>query len=156
MNVVILILDTVGYNYTSLGGGPAQMSNLQEWADNNLHLTNYVAPATYTCQSMATILTGLSVLHHCTAMQVIPNWNIPTSIRTILDIFKESGYSCAVMGDIYHLPLLSRGVHVDDKPKMTRRKFNTNPDIDICEMFRRSEVTQDLEFVPDTIIENID
>lgn len=154
MNVILLIMDTIGYNYTSLGGGPAQMPYLQEWADNNLHLTNYISPATYTCQSIATILTGLSVIHHCTAMPLIPVWNLPVSIKTILDMFWEAGYTCAVMGDISHVLLLSRAVPWTAKA-VARTTHNLNPQFHTCELFPRSEHREDIEFIPEKIIYNL-
>lgn len=152
MNVVILIFDTVGYNYTSLGGGPASMPNLQRWADNNLHLTSYISPATYTCQAVPSILSGLNVLHHCTAMPVIPTWNIPRSITTIFDVFLANGYSCCVLGDAYHLPLLSRAIPVEYRSHMIRGRYHLNPEFNICEMYPRSEITEDLGYVPELLI----
>jgi len=154
-NVIILILDTVGYNHTSLGGGPAQMPNLQRWADDNLHLTNYIAPATYTCQSIPSILTGLNALHHCTGMPVMPTWNLPASIRTLFDMLREYGYKCAVIGDCSHLLYHSRALAPDGKPSLAVGRYDYNSEFSICEKVQWSAPISNVEYIANSVIDSV-
>jgi arylsulfatase A-like enzyme len=115
-NILIIMLDDVGFGQTSTFGGPAHTPNLQELADNGLsyntfHTTALCAP------TRAALLTGQN--HHSAATGILPEdatgypgytGIIPRNTATIGEILKQNGYNTAWFGKHHNVPVNQRNV----------------------------------------------
>jgi len=109
-NILIIMLDDVGFGHTSTFGGPVKTPKLQELADNGLsyntfHTTGLCAP------TRAALLTGQN--HHSAAFGSLPSSAtgypgytgiIPRNTATIGEILKQNGYNTAWFGKHHNVP----------------------------------------------------
>ena len=107
-NVVLIVLDDVGYGQLSSYGGPIQTPNLDHLAAeglryNNFHTTALCSP------SRGALLTGRN--HHEIGLAAITeaatgypgsNGSIPKSAGTIAEVLKQNGYNTMALGK-WHL-----------------------------------------------------
>lgn len=115
-NILIIMLDDVGFGHTSTFGGPVQTPKLQELADNGLsyntfHTAGVCAP------TRAALLTGRN--HHSAATGVLPDSGtgypgytgmIPRNTATIGEILKHNGYNTAWFGKHHNTPANQKSV----------------------------------------------
>ena len=109
-NVLIILLDDVGFGHPSTFGGPIQTKALQRLADegalyNRFHTTALCSP------TRAAMLTGRN--HHSVHTGVIqelatgfPGYNgvLPKDSATIATILRDNGYSTAAFGKWHNTP----------------------------------------------------
>jgi arylsulfatase A-like enzyme len=107
-NVLVIVLDDVGFGQLGSYGGPIKTPNLDRLAAqglryNNFHTTALCSP------SRAALLTGQN--HHAVALAAITeaatgypgsNGTIPKSAATIAEILKQNGYNTMALGK-WHL-----------------------------------------------------
>ena len=107
-NIILILLDDVGFGSCSTFGGPVPMPALQRVADNGLrynqfHTTALCAP------TRASLLTGRN--HHSVHMGAIPEGAttfpgydtvMPDSAATVAEILRRNGYSTGCFGK-WHL-----------------------------------------------------
>ncbi len=110
-NVVIILIDDMGFGATSAFGGPIHMPTMERLADNGLKYSRFhtCALCSPTRQAM---LTGRN--HHSVNMGVITEQatSVPgyTSIRpntaaTIAEVLRLNGYSTAAYGKMHQTPV---------------------------------------------------
>ena len=109
-NVLLILVDDVGFGATSTFGGPIEMPNLQRLADEGLrynmfHTTALCSP------TRAALITGRN--HHTTASGVItefatgyPGYNsvIPRSSGSVGEGLRENGYNTSWFGKMHNVP----------------------------------------------------
>jgi arylsulfatase len=107
-NVLVIVLDDVGYGHLGCYGGPIQTPNIDKLAAgglryNNFHTTALCSP------SRAALLTGRN--HHAVGMAAITEaatgfpgnyGSIPKSAGTIAETLKQNGYNTMALGK-WHL-----------------------------------------------------
>jgi arylsulfatase A-like enzyme len=107
-NVLVIVLDDVGYGHLGCYGGPIETPNLDKLAAgglryNNFHTTALCSP------SRGALLTGRN--HHAIGLAAITEaatgypgnfGNIPKSAATIAEILKQNGYNTMALGK-WHL-----------------------------------------------------
>jgi arylsulfatase len=107
-NVLVIVLDDVGFGHLGCYGGPIQTPNLDKLAAaglryNNFHTTALCSP------SRGALLTGRN--HHAIGLAAITEaatgfpgnyGNIPRSAATIAETLKQNGYSTMALGK-WHL-----------------------------------------------------
>lgn len=110
-NVLIFLLDDVGFGHIGAFGGPVNTPNIDRVAKmglrfNNFHTTSLCSP------TRAALLTGRN--HHSVGTGVIteiatkdPGYtsHIPKSKFPIVEVLKNSGYSTAAFGKWHNTPL---------------------------------------------------
>jgi len=110
-NVLLILLDDVGFGNPSAFGGPIQTPTLDSLAQrglryNNFHVTALCSP------TRAALLTGRN--HHqagtATVVEIAtgyPGYNgfIPRSTATIAEILKLNGYNTAAFGKWHNIPM---------------------------------------------------
>jgi arylsulfatase A-like enzyme len=110
-NVLVVLLDDVGFGNTSAFGGPVQTPTLDSLAQsglryNNFHVTALCSP------TRAALLTGRN--HHEAGTGVVtetssgyPGYQgfIPKSTATIAEILKLNGYNTAAFGKWHNVPV---------------------------------------------------
>ena len=110
-NVLLILLDDVGFGNPSAFGGPIQTPTLDSLARsglryNNFHVTALCSP------TRAALLTGRN--HHqagtATVVEIatgFPGYNgfIPSSTATIAEILKLNGYNTAAFGKWHNIPM---------------------------------------------------
>ena len=107
-NVIIIVLDDVGYGQLGCYGGPIQTPNIDKIAArglryNNFHTTALCSP------SRGALLTGRN--HHAIGLAAITEaatgfpgnfGNIPKSAATVAEVLKQNGYNTMALGK-WHL-----------------------------------------------------
>ncbi len=115
-NVLIILLDDVGFSDSGTFGGPSNTPKLDELADNGLrynrfHTTAMCAP------TRAALLTGRN--HHSAATGIITDYGtgypgytglMPQSMATIGELLKGNGYSTAWFGKNHNVPANQKSV----------------------------------------------
>jgi arylsulfatase len=110
-NVVLILLDDVGFGATSALGGPVQTPTFEKLAQNGLlynsfHMNALCSP------TRAALLTGRN--NHEVGFGSIAEWSapysgyntyIPKSAATIAEVLKENGYSTSAYGKWHNTPL---------------------------------------------------
>lgn len=114
-NIVVIMLDDVGFGSFSTFGGPVPTPNFQALADegllyNQFHTTALCSP------TRAALLTGRN--HHSVHMGGIPEGAnsfpaydsvIPNSTSTVAEILRQHGYSTACIGKWHLTPTWEQG-----------------------------------------------
>jgi arylsulfatase len=109
-NVLLVLLDDVGFGHTSTFGGPVHTPTLQKLADeglryNRFHTTALCSP------TRAAVLTGRN--HHSVHTGIImelatgfPGYNgrLPKSAACVAETLKQNGYSTAAFGKWHNTP----------------------------------------------------
>lgn len=109
-NVLIVLLDDVGFGMTSTFGGPVPTPNLDKLAREGLSYTRFHTTALCS-PTRAALLTGRN--HHSVGTGVIiematgfPGYTgiIPKSTATIAEILRDNGYATAMFGKAHNTP----------------------------------------------------
>jgi arylsulfatase A-like enzyme len=109
-NVVIILIDDMGFAVSDAFGGPVAMPTLDKLADNGIrynrfHTTSLCAP------TRVALLTGYN--HHSNNMGVItelattmPGYNAvrPQSITPLAEVLRQNGYNTAQFGKCHEVP----------------------------------------------------
>ncbi len=112
-NVIMIVLDDVGFGHLGCYGGPIQTPNLDKLAAeglryNNFHTTALCSP------SRGALLTGRN--HHAIGLAAITEaatgypgnfGNIPKSAATIAEILKQNGYNTMALGKWHLAPYIA-------------------------------------------------
>jgi len=115
-NVLLILLDDVGFGNTSTFGGPIQTPTLDRLARSGLRYNNFHVAALCS-PTRAALLTGRN--HHVagTAMVVetangYPGYDeiIPKSTASIAEILRLNGYSTAAFGKWHNVPMWESSV----------------------------------------------
>ncbi len=110
-NVVIFLLDDVGFGNLGAFGGPIHTPNIDRLATEGLRYNNYTTTALCS-PTRAAILTGRN--HHSVGFGALaetatgfPGYNgqLPKSAATLAEILKENGYSTCAVGKWHNTPL---------------------------------------------------
>jgi arylsulfatase len=103
-NVLIWLMDDVGYGHPSPFGGPVEMPTLQSIADNGLRFTNFHSTAICS-SSRASLLNGrnhhrLGMGNHAGLVSGDPGYTakIPRSAAGLATILRSAGYSTWALG----------------------------------------------------------
>jgi arylsulfatase A-like enzyme len=109
-NVVVILLDDVGYGQASTFGGPIATPQLDKLAKNGLRYTQFHTTALCS-PTRAALLTGRN--HHSVSTGVIMELStgfdgytsiLPKSAATIAEILRLSGYNTAAFGKWHNTP----------------------------------------------------
>lgn len=109
-NVLLILLDDVGFGMTSTFGGPVSTPNLDELAAEGVSYTRFHTTALCS-PTRAALLTGRN--HHSVGTGVIiematgyPGYTgiIPKSTATIAKILRDNGYATAMFGKAHNTP----------------------------------------------------
>ena len=110
-NILIILLDDVGFGASSAFGGPCHTPNAERLADHGLKYTRF--HTTGLCSpTRATMLTGRN--HHAVGMGGItematsaPGYNSlrPNSFAPLAEVLKLNGYSTAQFGKCHEVPV---------------------------------------------------
>ncbi|NES64154.1 MAG: arylsulfatase [Okeania sp. SIO2D1] len=109
-NIILVILDDVGFSSAETFGGPIKTPTLEELADEGLIYNRFHTTALCT-PTRAALLTGRN--HHSVGSGVIqelatgyPGYKglIPKSTATIAEVLQENGYSTAWFGKNHNVP----------------------------------------------------
>jgi arylsulfatase len=109
-NVLLILLDDVGFGMTSTFGGPVPTPNLDKLAKDGLSYTRFHTTALCS-PTRAALLTGRN--HHSVGTGVIiemgtgyPGYTgiIPKSTATIAEILRDNGYATAMFGKAHNTP----------------------------------------------------
>jgi arylsulfatase A-like enzyme len=109
-NILLVLLDDVGFGWPSVNGGLVRMPTAERLADrglfyNQFHTTALCSP------TRAALLTGRN--HHSVATGVIQEMAtgypgycgiIPKSCATVAEILKQAGYTCSWYGKNHNVP----------------------------------------------------
>lgn len=107
-NVLVIMLDDVGYGQLGCYGGPIETPHIDRLAEKGLRYTNFHTTALCS-PTRAAFLTGRN--HHSVGMAAITEaatgfpsnfGSIPKSAATIAEVFKQNGYSTPAFGK-WHL-----------------------------------------------------
>lgn len=110
-NVVVILIDDVGFGATSALGGPINTPNFERLANaglryNSFHVNALCSP------TRAALLTGRN--NHQVGFGSIAEWSapypgyntiIPKSAATIAEVLKENGYSTSAYGKWHNTPM---------------------------------------------------
>lgn len=109
-NVVVILLDDVGYGQTSTFGGPVPTPELDKLAQQGLRYTEFHTTAI--CgPSRAALITGRN--HHNAGSGFLAEWAtgfpsynnmIPKSTATMGEVLKDNGYSTSWLGKNHNTP----------------------------------------------------
>jgi arylsulfatase A-like enzyme len=109
-NVLVILLDDVGFGMASTFGGPVPTPNLDKLAKEGLSYTRFHTTALCS-PTRAALLTGRN--HHSVGTGVIietstgyPGYTgiIPRSAATIAEILRDNGYATAMFGKWHNTP----------------------------------------------------
>jgi arylsulfatase A-like enzyme len=109
-NVLLILLDDVGFGMTSAFGGPVPTPNLDKLAHDGLSYTRFHTTALCS-PTRAALLTGRN--HHSVGTGVIiematgyPGYTgiIPKSTATIAEVLRDNGYATAMFGKAHNTP----------------------------------------------------
>jgi arylsulfatase len=107
-NIVLIVLDDVGFGHTSAYGGPIQTPSLEALAQDGLRFNNFHTTALCS-PSRGALLTGRN--HHQISLAAITEaaaghpgayGSIPKSAATVAEVLKQNGYSTMAFGK-WHL-----------------------------------------------------
>jgi arylsulfatase len=107
-NVLLIVLDDVGFGHIGSYGGPIETPNLDKLANSGLRFNNFHTTALCS-PSRGALLTGRN--HHAIGLAAITEaatgfpgnyGNIPKSAATIAETLKQNGYSTMALGK-WHL-----------------------------------------------------
>jgi arylsulfatase A-like enzyme len=110
-NVLVILIDDVGFGASSAFGGPCQTPNIERLAQGGLRYTRFHTTALCS-PTRAALLTGRN--HHSVGMGGIteiatsaPGYNSmrPNSAATIAETLKLNGYSTAHFGKCHEVPV---------------------------------------------------
>jgi len=110
-NVLVVLLDDVGFGNTSAFGGPIQTPTLDSLAQSGLRYNNFHVAALCS-PTRAALLTGRN--HHQAGTATVvetasgyPGYDgfIPRSTATIAEILKLNGYNTAAFGKWHNVPM---------------------------------------------------
>ena len=110
-NVVVILIDDVGFGATSTFGGPISTPNFDRLAQsglryNSFHMNSLCSP------TRAALLTGRN--NHQVGFGSIAEWSapypgyntvLPKSAATIAEVLKENGYSTSAYGKWHNTPM---------------------------------------------------
>ena len=110
-NVVLILIDDVGFGATSAFGGPISTPNFERLANaglryNSFHMNALCSP------TRAALLTGRN--NHQVGFGSIAEWSapypgyntvLPKSAATVAEVLKESGYSTSAYGKWHNTPM---------------------------------------------------
>lgn len=109
-NVLLILLDDVGFGMTSTFGGPVPTPHLQKLADNGLKFTRFHTTALCS-PTRGALLTGRN--HHSCGTGVIiemgtgyPGYTgiIPRSTALVSEILRDNGYATSMFGKWHNTP----------------------------------------------------
>src|ERR1700752_2563438 len=109
-NVLVILIDDVGYGATSAFGGPCQTPNFEKLAKGGLSYTRFHTTALCSPTRQA-LLTGRN--HHSVGTGVIiemgtgyPGYTgiIPKSTATVAETLRDNGYATAMFGKAHNTP----------------------------------------------------
>jgi arylsulfatase len=109
-NILLVLLDDVGFGWPSVTGGLVRMPTAEKLAKNGL-LYNQFHTTALCSPSRAALLTGRN--HHTVATGVIQEMAtgypgycgiIPKGCATFAELLKQTGYSCAWFGKNHNVP----------------------------------------------------
>ena len=107
-NVLMMVLDDVGYGRLRYDGGPIETPNIDRLAANGLRYTNFHTTALCS-PTRAALLTGRN--HHSIGLAAITEaatgfpsnfGSVPKSAATISEVLKQNGYNTLALGK-WHL-----------------------------------------------------
>lgn len=110
-NVVVILIDDVGFGATSAFGGPIHTPNFERLANSSLRYNSFHMNALCS-PTRAALLTGRN--NHQVGFGSIAEWSapypgyntvIPKSAATIAEVLKENGYSTSAYGKWHNTPL---------------------------------------------------
>lgn len=110
-NVVLILLDDVGFGASSALGGPVQTPTFDRLAQNGLRYNSFHMNALCS-PTRAALLTGRN--NHQVGFGSIAEWSapysgyntvIPNSAATIAEVLKENGYSTSAYGKWHNTPM---------------------------------------------------
>ena len=110
-NIVLILIDDVGFGATSAFGGPIRTPNFERLAQsglryNSFHMNSLCSP------TRAALLTGRN--NHQVGFGSIAEWSapypgyntlLPKSAATIAEVLKENGYSTSAYGKWHNTPM---------------------------------------------------
>jgi arylsulfatase len=109
-NVLLILMDDVGFGASSTFGGPVPTPNFQRVADNGLRYNTFHTTALCS-PTRAALITGRN--HHSVASGVItematgyPGYNslIPRGAGSIGEVLRENGYNTSWFGKMHNVP----------------------------------------------------
>jgi arylsulfatase len=109
-NVLLILMDDVGFGASSTFGGPIETPNFQRIADSGLRYNTFHTTALCS-PTRAALITGRN--HHTDASGVItematgyPGYNslIPRSAGSVGQVLRENGYSTSWFGKMHNVP----------------------------------------------------
>jgi len=109
-NVLLILLDDVGFGMCSTFGGPVPTPHMQQLADNGLKYTRFHTTALCS-PTRAALLAGRN--HHTCATGVIiemgtgfPGYTgiIPSSVALVPQMLRDNGYATAMFGKAHNTP----------------------------------------------------
>ncbi len=109
-NVVIVLIDDIGFGHSSAFGGPVQMPTLDRLANNGLRYNRFHTTALCSPTRMA-LLTGRN--HHsanCGSVQEVATafpgnqGNRPNNVAPLAEMLRLNGYSTAAFGKYHETP----------------------------------------------------
>jgi arylsulfatase len=109
-NVVIILIDDMGFGVSDAFGGPIQMPTLDKLADNGIRYNRFHTTALCAPTRVA-LLTGYN--HHSNNMGVItelattePGYTAvrPQSITPLAEVLRQNGYNTAQFGKCHEVP----------------------------------------------------
>jgi arylsulfatase len=109
-NVVVVLIDDIGFGHSSAFGGPCQMPNCEKLANNGLRFNRFHTTALCSPTRMA-LLNGRN--HHvCNAGAIMElatafpgNTGVrPESVTPLAEILRQNGYSTAAFGKYHETP----------------------------------------------------
>jgi arylsulfatase len=109
-NVLLILMDDVGFGASSTFGGPIQTPSLQRIADSGLRFNMFHTTALCS-PTRAALITGRN--HHSVASGVItefatgyPGYNslVPKSAGSVGEVLRESGYNTSWFGKMHNVP----------------------------------------------------
>lgn len=107
-NILVIVLDDIGYGHLGCYGGPIETPNIDKLASNGLRYSNFHTTALCS-PTRAALLTGRN--HHAVAMAAITEaatgfpsnyGSIPKSAATVAETLKQNGYNTSAIGK-WHL-----------------------------------------------------
>ena len=110
-NVVIILIDDMGFGATATFGGPCEMPTLDRLAENGLSYTRFHTTALCSPTRQA-LLTGRN--HHSAEMGSVaevatsmPGYSSvrPNSVATIAEMLRSNGYSTSAWGKMHQTPV---------------------------------------------------
>jgi arylsulfatase A-like enzyme len=109
-NVLLILLDDVGFGMTSTFGGPVETPNMQKLADNGISYTRFHTTALCS-PTRASLLCGRN--HHSCGTGVIiemgtgfPGYTgiIPRDCALVSEVLRDNGYATAMFGKWHNTP----------------------------------------------------